>query len=139
MSAMIQAALQYVLRQGELTVAGEGEAIRPESPGDLAAKVLRDFESKWEGAVLRVHCELAPGYHFNAHDAAVEPPRLTAVGADIEGISYPAGEMSGEFEILVRFKSAARGAFRLSLSYQACNDAACLPRATRTLEIAARD
>jgi len=63
---------------------------------------------------------------------------LTTTGAEIAGIGYPPGELRGEFEILVRFKSPTKSAFALNLSYQACNESACLPPATRTIEIGAR-
>jgi uncharacterized protein YyaL (SSP411 family) len=137
MSALVQAALMYVRKHGEVLVDGEASTDRPRSPAELAKQVV-EIETKWEGAILRVHCTLAEGYHLNAHDAAVEPTRLTATGAEIAGIGYPSGELRGEFEILVRFKSAPDAVFGLNLSYQACNESACLPSVTRTIEVGGR-
>jgi uncharacterized protein YyaL (SSP411 family) len=138
MSALVQAALVYLRKNGDVLVAGEKSADRPRSPVELAADVV-DIESRWEGAILRVHCSIAAGYHLNAHDAAVEPTRLTATGAEIAQVGYPDAELTGDFEILVRFKSPPKGAFVVNLSYQACDESACLPKATRIIQIAARN
>jgi hypothetical protein len=135
MSALVQAGLLYVRKQGEILVKGETESNRPKSPAELAAEVV-EIEARWEGTILRVHCEVGKGYHLNAHDAAVEPTRLSATGAEVAQVSYPEGELTGDFEILVRFKSKpSGGVFAVNLSYQACNENACLPGVTRKLEI----
>jgi uncharacterized protein len=138
MSALVEASLLYVRKQGDVMIEGEASEDRPRSPAELAGEVV-DIESRWEGAILRVHCSLGAGYHLNAHDAAVEPTRLTATGVEIAGINYPAGELRGDFEILVRFKSPPSGVFAVNLSYQACDESACLPAVTRTIQIAARN
>ncbi len=138
MSALVEASLLYVRKQGDVMIEGEVSMDRPRSPAELAGEVV-DIESRWEGAILRVHCSVAWGYHLNAHDATVEPTRLTATGAEIEGINYPAGELRGDFEILVRFKTPPSGAFAMNLSYQACDESACLPAVTRTIQIAVRN
>jgi hypothetical protein len=134
MSALVQAGLVYVQKHGEILVKGEMESNRPKPPAEMGAEVV-EMEARWEGAILRVHCEVGKGYHLNAHDAAVEPTRLTATGAEVAQVSYPEGELRGDFEILVRFKSPPMGAFAVNLSYQACNESACLPVAVRRLEV----
>jgi uncharacterized protein len=138
MSALVEAALLYVRKHGDVMIEGAASPDRPRSPAELATEVL-DMESRWEGAILRVHCSVAWGYHLNAHDAAVEPTRLRATGAEIAQASYPDGELRGDFEILVRFKSPPTKGFALNLSYQACDESACLPAATRTIQITARN
>jgi uncharacterized protein len=138
MSALVQAALLFTSAHGEISIAAGPSVDRPQSPAELAAKVI-GIETKWEGSILRVHCMLAAGYHLNPHDAAEHPTRLTVTGAEIAAINYPPGELLGDFEILVRFKSRPESAFALNLSYQACEESACLPPATRTIQIPARN
>ncbi|MGD0770776.1 MAG: DUF255 domain-containing protein [Tepidisphaeraceae bacterium] len=135
MSALVQAAMLYVRVRGEIIVAGESHSDLPRSPAELAAYVT-DMDAEWDGPLLRVTCRVAPGYHLNAHDAAVEPTRLTVTGAIVEAIEYPPGELRNQFEISVRFKSAPPGTLKLNLSYQACDASACLPPITRAIEIA---
>jgi uncharacterized protein YyaL (SSP411 family) len=138
MSALVQATMLYVRERGEFMVAGESQPDLPRSPAELAAYVT-DMDAQWDGPLLRVTCRVAPGYNLNAHDAAVEPTRLTVTGGAVEAIEYPPGELRNKFEISVRFKSAAPGALKLNLSYQACDAGACLPPTTRTIEIAPAD
>jgi hypothetical protein len=135
MSALVQAAMLYVRKRGEIMVAGESRPEFPRSPAELAAYVT-DMDAEWDGPLLRVTCRVAPGYHLNAHDAAVEPTRLTVTGGAVEAIEFPPGELRNRFEISVRFKSVPPGTLKLNLSYQACDASACLPPTTRTIEIA---
>ncbi|MGA2440394.1 MAG: DUF255 domain-containing protein [Tepidisphaeraceae bacterium] len=135
MSALVQAAMLHLRDRGEITVAGESQPDLPRSPAELAAYVT-DTDAEWDGPLLRVTCRVAPGYHLNAHDAAVEPTRLTVTGGAVEAIEYPPGELRNQFEISVRFKLAPSGTLKLKLSYQACDASACLPPITRTIEIA---
>jgi hypothetical protein len=136
MSALVQAAMLYVRNRGGIIVAGEFQPEFPRSPAELAAYVT-DMDAEWDGPLLRVTCRVAPGYHLNAHDAAVEPTRLSVSGGAVEAIEFPPGELRNRFEISVGFKSAPSGTVRLNLSYQACDAGACLPPTTRTIEIAA--
>jgi len=135
MSALVQASMLYLQERGEIVVAGESQGEFPRSPAELAAYVT-DMEAEWDGPVLRVTCRVAPGYHLNAHDAAVEPTRLSVSGGAAEAIEFPPGELRNQFEISVGFKSAPSGTVRLNLSYQACDASACLPPTTRTVEVA---
>jgi hypothetical protein len=138
MSALLQAALVYVRRHGTFTVEGQKTSERPKSPGELAGSVV-EIEAGWQGAELRVRCRVADGYHLNSHDAEVEPTHLTATGGEIAEVIYPPGELHGEFEILVRFKTRPEKAFAINLRYQACDDNSCLPAVTRTVQIAVPD
>jgi hypothetical protein len=136
MSALVQAAMVYIRERGEIMIAGESQPDRPRPPAELAADVVA-IDSAWDGPLLRVTCRVAPGYHLNAHDAAVEPTRLTVTGGGVQAIEYPPGELRNQFEISVRVKSAPPGKLKLNLSYQACDASSCLPPITRTFEIAA--
>ena len=133
MSALVQAGLEYFRKHGEIVVEGEAESGRPRSPAELAGEVV-EIESRWEGKILRVRCAVAEGYHLNAHDAAVEPTRLTVTGAEAEQIDYPVGELRGKFEILVRLKSRPAGEVVVNFAYQACDESACLPRVVKRVE-----
>jgi len=132
MSALVQAAMAYVNSRGEIAVSAQAQTQRPLSPEELARQVV-EIEPRWEGTILRVHCAVANGYHLNAHDAAQAPTRLSVSGAEIETINYPPGQLSGDFEILARFKPPRPDQFSLNLSYQACDASACLPIVTQTI------
>jgi hypothetical protein len=93
------------------------------------------IETAWKDSThLSVKCAIRDGYHVQAHDAKppLAPTRLTVNGAPVRQIEYPqspSGVYEGEFEILVHFKRApeAGEALELVLSYQACDESACLP------------
>jgi hypothetical protein len=76
-------------------------------------------------------CQIADGYHLNAHDATTAPTQLRLTGTEVESIQYPPGELTGNFEVKITLKSPPKKNFELALSYQACNDTACLPIATK--------
>jgi DsbC/DsbD-like thiol-disulfide interchange protein len=100
--------------------------------------------------------QLQPGYHVNSDKPNEEyliPIRLTWDSAAVETVSvhYPKPAMeksdfsdkplsvfSGSFEILTKFRRAAKaspgpGFLNGKLRYQACNDKMCLP--PKTLEV----
>jgi uncharacterized protein YyaL (SSP411 family) len=162
MSSMVEAALVYLANNEPFTVAaGErerGEAERPISPEQLAAAVTR-LQGEWRGETEFVlHVNVAEGFHLNAHEAAkglVGTNVSIADGADVvAGIDYPPGEMrrfafaeeplrvyEGEVSIAVRFKESRvrKGAVKVALSYQACNEEACLAPITKQFEIPSPD
>lgn len=93
------------------------------------------IDASWDGPALRVQCRLASGYHVNAHDAAVEPTRLSVTGGDVASIDYPTGELRDEFKIAVHFKTQPAGKIVLNLRYQPCDANACLAAVNKTAEV----
>jgi hypothetical protein len=102
-----------------------------------------------------VHLGVLRGFHINAHEPSggevpLIPTRLAvADGADVESIDYPPGEeqrfafadqpvrvYGGNVTIAVRFRSDqdASAPPAVTLSYQACDDSACLPPVTKQVE-----
>ncbi len=134
MGALAQAAYLYVKDHGAFETAGAADGDRAPSPAELAAEVVEVETCRDAPAVLRVKCRVTEGFHLNAHDAAQAPTRLTAA-ADVESVEYPAGELRGRFEIVMRLKSPAEGNVELALSYQPCDASACLPMVTRRLKV----
>jgi uncharacterized protein YyaL (SSP411 family) len=134
MSAMIEAAILYRKQRGDIAISAGGATARPLSPGELAARVLA-MTASWNDRSLAVKCELEAGYHINAHDASVEPTRLTVSGADVAAVEYPTGEMSGEFTILVKLNSIPKQKVSLHLRYQACDTSACLSATTKSITV----
>ena len=155
MSAMVQAAMTYLRREGEITVsAGQdaSKADRPLSPEQLAGKVV-SMNAAWsDPSRLNVHVKVLKGFHINAHDASegLIATQVSVPDADIAGIDYPNGKehrfafadkpirvYDGEVEIVVRFKKPQTGTSRLkvSLSYQACDESACLPPVMKQIEV----
>jgi uncharacterized protein YyaL (SSP411 family) len=132
MSAMIEAAILYRRGRGDISISAGGESARPLSPRELAARILQ-MTASWDGANLVIKCNLDPGYHINAHDADVEPTRLAVSGADVAAIEYPAGEMRGQFTILLKLKSIPKEKVSLNLRYQPCDASACLPATTKSI------
>jgi hypothetical protein len=140
----------------------KGEAIsadRPLTPQQVAERVVR-IGGDWISPVeLHVRLSILHSYHVNAHDpgaggaesASVVPTRLTidaAAVAQPPTIEYPAGLESnlafadapirvydGDVTIVVRFSQPVTSDLRLSLTYQACDDSACLPPVTKRVEV----
>jgi uncharacterized protein YyaL (SSP411 family) len=161
MSSMVQAAAVY-LRNGAPFVVRAGAAgggpERPASPQEAGAGVVA-VAASWQTPVeLRVRLDVADGYHVNAHDIgpAVEvplvPTTLTVSGDAGRGASveYPPGReqqfafmdrplrvYSGAVTLVARFSAAPPkgAALRVALSYQACDDAACLPPVTKQIDV----
>jgi uncharacterized protein YyaL (SSP411 family) len=155
MSAMVQAALTYLRREGEIEVQpakDASKADRPLSPEQLAAQVV-SMKAAWsDPSRLNVHVKILKGFHINAHDASVGliATQISVPDADAAGIDYPRSNeqrfafadkpirvYDGEVEIVVRFKKPQTGAPRVkvSLSYQACDESACLPPVTKQIEV----
>jgi uncharacterized protein YyaL (SSP411 family) len=163
MSSMVQAALLTVRRAGPFTVSAApgtsdasapSDADRPLSPQQVAEQVVT-IRTEWAGPLeLRIRLSILRGFHVNAHDPASDLPligtRLTAPDLDVASIDYPPGEeqtlgfsdapvrvYSGEAGITVRLRTPppADQPARVSLYYQACDDTACLPPVTKTVEL----
>jgi uncharacterized protein YyaL (SSP411 family) len=165
MSSMVQAAALYLRRAEPFTVSaapeaggGAGSADRPLSPQELAAGVV-SVAARWDSAVeLHVRLNILKGFHVNAHqpgapkDLPLVSTTLTVVGeaARRAHVEYPPGEeqrfafadqpirvYNGEVTLVVRLVAPlpSGSSVRLNLSYQACDDTACLPPVTKQVEV----
>ncbi len=157
MSSMIQAALLYLQQAEPFTVsAGEraSAADRPLTPQQVASGVV-SVTTEWEGDTrLRVQLSILNGFHINAHetksDIPLIPTRLSVEGDERAKVDYPPGEeqrfafseapirvYSGEAILAVELTSPRRKdqPLRLRLSYQACDEEACLPPVTQQIEL----
>jgi len=152
MSSMVEAALLYVRQHGPIEVEPTAEAQRPESPQEIAARVVAVRAELINEQELAVHLEIPPPFHVNAHEAAkgLIGTQLAVTGAEVESVDYPPGQeqrfafaeeairvYSGEVVIGVKFaKPITTGSeMRLRLTYQACNEEACLPPVTKQVEL----
>jgi hypothetical protein len=159
MSSMIEAAVAYLRDHEPFTVSASsqtGGVDRPLSPDQVAGEIV-SLGAEWnDPQVLRVRVSILNGFHINTHEssAGLLATQLSVSGGDapqVEGIDYPPGEeqrfafadkpirvYSGEVTIAVRFKGKlpSGSKVQLALRYQACDDSACLPPATKALEIA---
>jgi hypothetical protein len=144
MSALAQAALEYVKRAGAFDVlpAGKPEsADRPEAPAQIALNIL-DVKPQWvDPARLRLRCILREPYHLNPHNANPNDRIATRLVVSEPGkIEYPKkSTYRGEFNIDVSFKSVPISGrdITLALTYQACDESACLAPVTRHFSVAA--
>ncbi len=134
MSALIQAALLYIRAHGPLTAPGDNEIAGPKPPSQLSSELV-DLHPTWDGPILRIRCHVHNDYHLNPHDAPIEPTRLTISGPQPEKIEYPPGQLSNDFEILVKFPSPVTTPIQLHLRYQPCDSTSCLPPATHTADV----
>jgi hypothetical protein len=166
MSSMVQAADQYLRKAEPFTVsAAKGEAAagrgaeRPMSPQEVAAGIV-GVGARWASPVeLHLRLDVLKGFHINAHhpdgdaDLPLIPTTLTVVGEAARGaeVEYPPGEeqsfsfagrpirvYDGKVTVVVRIIAPLPkgAALRLNLSYQACDDSACLAPVTKQIEVA---
>jgi len=166
MSSMVQAADRYLRQAEPFTVsAAKGEEAagrgggRPMSPQQIAGGVV-GVRARWASPIeLHLRLDVLKGFHINANTTDTKanhpliPTTLTVVGEASRGaeVEYPPGEeqrfsfseepihvYSGEVTIVVRITAPLPkgAAVRLNLSYQACDDSACLPPVTKQIEVA---
>jgi len=156
MSSMVQAALLYLRRHDPFTVSASAEssaADRPASPQQVAAGVVSTRPEWTSAGELHLVLHILDGFHINAHDTGGDVPLIaTNLTADVPdaAIEYPPGEerrfafsdkpirvYSGDVTILLRFPKPPHpdSQVRLGLSYQPCDEAACLPPVTRQIEV----
>jgi uncharacterized protein YyaL (SSP411 family) len=163
MSSMVQAAQMYLSKHAPFTVTAEpsaAQADRPLPPAKIAEGVVQ-IKPHWATPTdLHVRLTILDGFHINAHDpqggdVPLVPTNLTITDsygapADIELIDYPPGEeqafaftdkpirvYTGDAVIAVRFKgvTVGGGPLKLNISYQACDESACLPAVMKTIEV----
>src|SRR5204862_5194283 len=116
--------------------------------------------ARWANPLeLHVRLTILKGFHINSHDAGASkdlplvPTTLSVVGeaGRSAAVDYPTGEeqsfsfarrpirvYSGEVEMVVRLSTAPQkgSVARLNLSYQPCDESACLPPVTKQVEVA---
>ena len=143
MSALVEAALHYQ-RLGPLEIGGaSSDPHRPASPQKQAAEAVT-VHTVWNNPrQLDVHVSVSPGFHLTAgqlrlatSDAAatVEYPLATR-----QRFEYSDEELwvyEGPIVIAVRFADAPAGAVELVLSYQPCNEQACLSAVSQRITAA---
>jgi uncharacterized protein YyaL (SSP411 family) len=151
MSAMAQAAFQYVGHSGPLMISsGESSTDHPPSPRQLAETIV-NLSTDWADPTrLLVRMEIASGYHVNAHEPsagllATELTVMEEASHQVRQIEYPPGvrrtfEFSSDpidvyensITLAVDFNQPQTGRpVSLSLRYQACDERACLPPVSR--------
>ena len=153
MSSMIQAAIAYISRQGAIDVIAtkSAHADRPLTPEQIAQGVVSLDAELVSDTELHLTLSILGGFHINSHDAApgLIATNVTVRGLDVARIDYPPGELR-EFAfadepirvydnhaiIVVRLNRPPEKNFSVSISYQPCDENACLPPITKTLQIA---
>jgi uncharacterized protein YyaL (SSP411 family) len=156
MSAMLQAATLHLARDGAFRVSLEEEApARPASAAD-AAKEAVNVTAEWASPTeLHVRLRVAPPWHVYAHDpcaadVSLVPTQLhvDAGGADVtlvyprgrdatfEFVDRPVRVYDGAVTIVARFAAPPSAPPRVSITYQACDDRACLAPVTRPVPVA---
>jgi len=149
MSAMLQAAMLYVNAQSSLAVTPSnepGERDRPLSPQELASRILQVAHQWRDAQTLKIRLRILQGFHINAHDASTELIATELRGAD--RVDYPPAERldaafadepinvyRGEITLVAHFEVPQREKAKLSLRFQACDEASCLPPTTIELEV----
>jgi uncharacterized protein YyaL (SSP411 family) len=145
MSAMVQAALGYVQSAGPIEiepVAGAAAADEALSPHELAGRVV-SVQAAWRDTrTLELRLRILRGFHIQSSQAPADLVSTAIRPGDssqpIATIDYPPGDVyDGEVSVVVRFQSAiaGRSPLRFALTYQACDDSACLPAVTKELQI----
>jgi uncharacterized protein YyaL (SSP411 family) len=143
----------------ETSVNAEGGiAQRPKSP-QQSAEAAVDLDALWQSPTeLHVQLSIAAGYHINHHEPATlgDVPlvatrlNLESAGAPVAAVEYPQAiertlpfadaplrMYEGDVMIIVRFASPPQQADELSfaLTFQPCDDTACLPPVTRRFRV----
>ena len=161
MSSMVEAATLYLRKVGPIRVAGvpgAGTGERPTSPQETAAGVVTVIAG-WSPDRRQLHLKLGirEGYHINSNDPAGDAKLslyatnvILPAEAGMADLNYPPGQemkfefadkpirvYTGEVTFVVNLKSPpAKGSrFKVQLSYQPCNDQACLAPVVKQLEI----
>ena len=157
MSSMIEATLLYLRRAEPFTVSaapGADQADRPASLEQVAASVVSIQAEALSAVELHLHLSILEGFHINALEpGATDVPLIpTALSVDAPGasIEYPPGQeqgfgfvdspirvYSGRVTLIVRFSPPPKpeSTLRFKLTYQACDQSACLPPVSKQFEI----
>jgi uncharacterized protein YyaL (SSP411 family) len=146
MSALVLAAVEWVDRFGEMTIApAPQEAVMAHeaaaSPATRAQDVVDAEIAATGDRALTIFIQVAEGWHLNAatESGGREPTRATALGdlaALVEQVIYPeAAPYAGDFTIELQLSASAPSGAEVVLSYQPCSENACLPTVRRVLRV----
>jgi uncharacterized protein len=157
MSSLLQVAMQYVRRHGPLEVAASANdetQRRATSPKEIAAGVVAIGAEMRDQSVMLVHLEVLDTFHINANVASqgLIPTTVTVTGVDakdVEKIEYPPSEerrfafsdspvrvYEGNVTIAIHFRRPVTSeTLTLNVTYQACDENACLPPVTKRVEL----
>jgi len=152
MSSLVQATLHYLRSNDPFTVATDDEPNpdAPPSPADVARGVVKTVLSQTLPDVLRLHVDIAEGYHlyapFDTTDKKpIAPIRVSLSGAEISRIDFPPGtrthfaflnetldlyKSSIDIDIHLTRPRASDAPIACTLHVQACTDQACLAPTT---------
>jgi hypothetical protein len=154
MSAMLQATMELVRASGPLVVEPAGDATivqRPLSPDEIAAGIVTLRAEQVEPRQWRIHLDILHGFHINTNTPGpgLIATALTATGAEIESAEFPRGKLrrlayadedvelyEGSVTIGIKLRSPARDDAAIRVSYQACDETACLPPVTKSIALA---
>ncbi len=150
MSSMVQAALLYLRKAGTFTVAAAVASEKtPPASMDSAARDVVNVVAEWVTPTeLRLRLHIASGFYINAHKVPT-PLIATRIAVD-DGVEfeadYPPGEAlrvafmdepfnvyDGQATITLRFARMPTQQVKVSLTYQACNESACLKPVTKQI------
>ena len=154
MSAIVQAAMNYVARRGPLRVDPPAQASDIALGSSTSAQETVRATAKWQNdREILLSLEILDGFHINANDvssvdAQLVATRVAVIGHDDASIDYPPAQMqrfayseesipvySGKVQIIIRLPDKSlRTPSQLSLTFQACSDSACLAPVTKTIE-----
>jgi uncharacterized protein len=151
MSALVEAVGRYVQDVGPFAVAAappEPQGRRPPSPQEMAGRVV-NVRGAWKAPTeLQIELAIRQGFHIQAHDPGAGLVATNLAVPAAARVDYPPGEQrhvefsaapvrvyEGNVMLLVRFATPPQMPLRLGLTYQACDERACLPAVTKTIEV----
>jgi hypothetical protein len=146
-SAMIQAAMQHVGLNGSLEITANVTATQhPKSLQEMAKGVVKTSTNWANPTELKIQIEIQPGYHVQADHvqlavaSAPDGVRLQLpepITRRFQFSDEPVMVYEKEFDLSVFFTKPLPSGEELEfvLSYQACNEEACLPTARLTISI----
>lgn len=152
MSSLVLAAAKYVRQHGSIEVHPKPKQQSIPTVATSAANVLT-LSTEWRSPVdLMVKISIADGFHINAHEPlkglVATQLSVTSDSARVDRIDYPAAMLEqfpfapepmpvygGTATIGVRFAEAPASVLQIALQYQACDDRACLPPITKTVDV----
>lgn len=146
MCATVQAIGQFIERHGPLRVEPtQGETARIAAPAELAEQAVNVVWRWTNDTQLRIELRIVPGLHLTAGDVTLASPdvalgavdRPTATRKTFPFADGPLDvyEGSAVFGVCLHQALAEDDTLKLTLTYQACSDDACLPTVTQGIEV----
>jgi uncharacterized protein len=154
MSSMVDAAMLYVQRHGPIEVKPDAQAAsREEYSPEIVAHGVVSMRASWESPTeVHILLDILDTFHINAHEASegLIGTSLAVVDAPDTKVEYPPGEERGfafadrpirvyedSAVLVVRFSQPVDPTreLMLRLTYQACDESACLPPVTKQFHL----